>query len=123
MDRKFVMTGIGYAIVGLLLGIYMAATKNHTQLATHAHIMLLGFVVSFIYGIGFKLWLSDVKGALVNAQFYLHQVGTIVLLISLFLMYGGVVEGKALAPFLAISSLLVLAAMIIFKIQFIKNKV
>jgi hypothetical protein len=29
MDKKFVMTGLGYAILGLALGIFMAATKNH----------------------------------------------------------------------------------------------
>ena len=50
MDRKYVLTGLGYALLGLLLGIHMAATKNHGQLVTHAHIMLLGFVVSINCG-------------------------------------------------------------------------
>ena len=55
MDRKFVLTGLGYAILGLLLGIYMAASKNHGQLVAHAHIILVGFVVSFVYGVCHKL--------------------------------------------------------------------
>ncbi|MFL0811217.1 MAG: TonB-dependent receptor [Agarilytica sp.] len=122
MDRKYVMTAIGYGILGLILGIYMAATRNHSQLPTHAHIMLLGFVVSFIYGASFKLWLSEASGKLVSVQFYLHQIGTPILLLSLFLMYGNVVAAKSLAPFLALSSILILAGMICFKVLFIKNK-
>lgn len=29
MDRKFIIMGFGYAILGLLLGIVMAASKDH----------------------------------------------------------------------------------------------
>lgn len=42
MERKFVLTGLGYAILGLVLGLFMAASKNHQQLVTHAYIMLIG---------------------------------------------------------------------------------
>lgn len=119
MDKKYVLTGLGYAIIGLLLGIYMAASHNHGHLVTHAHIMLLGFVVSFIYGVCHKVWLVNPSPKLVNAQFYLHQVGTLVLLLGLFSMYSGA-TGAWLEPVLAISSLCVLVAMILMKILFIK---
>ncbi len=120
MDKKFVMTGLGYGILGLALGIFMAATKNHGQLATHAHIMLLGLVVSFIYGVCHKLWLHDVPKKLATIQFYLHQTGTLVLLISLFLMYGGYLAPSVLGPVLGIASIVVLAAMVMMKVLFIK---
>lgn len=55
MDRKFILTAFGYAILGLALGIHMAASKDHGQFVTHAHIMLVGFVLSFIYGLCHKL--------------------------------------------------------------------
>lgn len=64
MDRKFVITALIYALLGLLLGIHMAATQNHGWLVTHAHIMLIGFVVSFIYGLCHKLWLDNDSGRL-----------------------------------------------------------
>lgn len=119
MDKKYVLTGLGYAIIGLVLGIYMAATHNHGQLVTHAHIMLLGFVVSFIYGVCHRLWLVSPSRALVSAQFYLHQVGTLALLVGLFVMYSGVIAAW-IQPLLAVSSLCVLAAMVLMKVLFIQ---
>lgn len=121
MDRKFIMTSLGYAIIGLALGIFMAASKDHGQLVTHAHIMLIGFVVSFIYGLCHKLWLNNTTSTLARAQFYIHQIGTLVILIGLFLYYGKFVSLETIDPVLAISSIAVLIGMILMKVLFIKS--
>ena len=122
MDRRFLMTAIGYGILGLGLGIYMASSKNHGQLVTHAHIMLLGLVVSFIYAVCYKLWLTEVQGLVPNLQFWFHLVGSTVLLICLFLMFAGLAPEAILGPFLGFSSILVLASMIMLKVLLIKSK-
>jgi len=57
---------------------------------------------------------------LATIQFYLHQTGTLVLLISLFLMYGGYLAPSVLGPVLGIASIVVLAAMVMMKVLFIK---
>lgn len=121
MDKKFVLTGLGYAIVGLALGIFMAASKDHGQLVTHAHIMLIGFVVSFIYGLCHKLWLNNSTSKLAVTQYYVHQVGTLVVLIGLFLYYGKFVSIETIDPVLAISSIAVFAGMVMMKVLFIKS--
>jgi hypothetical protein len=120
MDRKFVLTGLGYAIAGLALGIFMAASKNHGQLVTHAHIMLIGFVVSFIYGLCHKLWLNNSTSKLAVAQFYVHQVGTFILVIGLFLLYGQFVALETIDPILAVGSVIVFIGLVMMKILFIK---
>lgn len=121
MDRKFILTSLGYAIIGLLLGIFMAASKDHGHLVTHAHIMLVGFVVSFIYGLCHKLWLNNILSKLSQAQFYIHQVGTAGIVIGLFLYYGKFVSLETIDPLLALSSIAVLVGMILMKILFIKS--
>jgi len=121
MDKKFVLTGLGYAIIGLALGIFMAASKNHSHLVTHAHIMLVGFVVSFIYGLCHKLWLNNIVTKLSRAQFYIHQIGTIGLVVGLFLYYGKFVSLEKIDPLLALSSIAVLIAMVLMKVLFIKS--
>lgn len=121
MDRKFVLTALGYAIVGLLLGIHMAMSKNHGQLVTHAHIMLLGFVVSFVYGLCHKLWLGNTTKMLAVIQYYLHQVGALVLLVGLFLLYGNHVDAGVLDPILGIASILVLVGVVLMKVLFIQG--
>ena len=122
MDRKYVMTALGYGLVGLLMGIYMAHSKNHAQVVTHAHIMLVGLVVSFIYAVCYKLWLAASPSKLSTIQFYTHQIGTFVMLISLFLLFGGFAPESVMGPILGISTLSVLISMLLMKILFIKSK-
>ncbi|WKE65857.1 TonB-dependent receptor [Gallaecimonas kandeliae] len=112
MDRKFIVIALSYAIIGMLLGIAMAISQDHGQLVTHAHIMLAGFVVSFVYGLCHKLWLGS-PGPMAQVQFYLHQVGVAVLVVGLFLLYGNFVPGEKLEPVLASASLAVLAGMVL----------
>lgn len=121
MDRKFVLTGLGYAIAGLALGIFMAASKNHGQLVTHAHIMLIGFVVSFIYGLFHKLWLNNTTSKLAMTQYYFHQIGTIIVVTGLFLYYGKFVSLETIDPVLATSSIMVFIGMVLMKVLFIKS--
>jgi peptidoglycan/LPS O-acetylase OafA/YrhL len=122
MDRKYVATGLGFGILGLLLGIYMAASHNHGQLVTHAHIMLVGFVVSFVYGVCHKLWLGNNESGLARIQFYLHVVGAIGITIGLYLLYGGIVAPENIEPVLSISSIAVLIGMILMKVLFVRSR-
>lgn len=122
MDRKFALTGFIYAILGLLLGIYMAASKNHGQLVTHAHIMLLGFVVSMLYAITHRLWLNNIESTLSKIQFYIHQLGTLVLLIGLFLGYGHFISLETLDPVLAGASITAFIGMILMTVMFVRSR-
>lgn len=121
MDRKFVLTSLIYAILGLALGIYMAASKNHGHLVTHTHIMLIGFVVSFIYGLCHKLWLNNLISKLSVSQFYIHQIGTLGVVIGLFLLYGNFVSLETIDPILALFSITVFMGMILMTILFIQS--
>lgn len=116
------MTAFGYGILGLVLGIYMAATQNHGQLVAHAHIMLLGFVVSFVYAVCYKLWLPRSTGGLGATQFWLHQLGTLGLSIGLFVLYGGHMAPEKVGPVLGIFSTSALIALILMKVLLIKAK-
>ena len=121
MDRKFILTSLGYAILGLALGIFMAASRDHGHLVTHAHILLIGFVVSFIYGLCHKLWLNNSQSRLAIVQFYIHQLGTLGVVIGLFLYYGNFLSLDAIDPVLAIASIAVLVGMVLMKILFIQS--
>ena len=120
MDRRFILSAFGYAILGLALGIYMAGSKNHSQHVTHAHFMLIGFLLSFVYGLCHKLWLNNSTSKLAKIQFYLHQIGSAFVLIGLFLFYGQFVDPKVIDPVLAIASITVFIAVVLMKIEFIR---
>jgi len=113
LDKRYLIWALSYAVVGLVLGIYMAASQNHGELVTHAHILLIGFVVSFIYAIIHKLWLQNPSRSIANIQFVLHQAAAVTLSISLFLLYGNMLPESVLGPFLGIASAAVLLGMLL----------
>ncbi|QSX36611.1 TonB-dependent receptor [Shewanella sedimentimangrovi] len=121
MDRAFIITGLVYAILGMCLGIVMAASNDHGQLVTHAHIMLAGFVVSFLYGLCHKLWLNNLCNLLAKVQFGAHQAGMVLMAVGLFLLYGKYVAPETIEPVLILSSLLVLTGMVLMAVMFIRT--
>ncbi len=121
-DRHYLLWALSYAILGMLLGMVMAASHNHGQLVTHAHILLVGFVVSLIYAVIHKLWLASADGNLPMVQFVVHQVGAVVMVIGLFLLYGGYMPMEQLDPVLGISATAVLAAAIMMMLLVLRSR-
>lgn len=107
-DRKYIVWALAYAVAGMALGIYMAASQKHDQHVTHAHVLLLGFVASVIYGVIHKLWLDTHRSMIAAAQFIAHQCGVLVMCVGLFLLYGGLVQVAVLDPILGVASIAVL---------------
>ncbi|UGB38204.1 TonB-dependent receptor [Frateuria soli] len=113
MSRRYLVWSLCYAALGMGLGIYMAASHEHGQLVTHAHVLLVGFVLSLVYGVIHRLWLDAPRRALAMTQFVLHQLSAIVLLAGLFLLYGGKAGEETLEPLLGIGSIGVLLGMLL----------
>ena len=125
LDKRFLIWGLSFAAVGLALGIYMAATHNHGQLVTHAHILLIGFVLSFVYGIIHRLWLENPSRPIANVQFVVHQAAAVTISVGLFLLYGNVVSEPTLGPILGVASAGVLLGMLLMlymAVRFAKGK-
>lgn len=111
-DRKYLICALLFAIAGISLGIYMAASDNHGELVAHTHILLVGFVVSFIYGIIHKLWLVQPNPTIANIQFFLHLGAALVLSVGLTLLFGGMVQPERIVPLLIVGSVGVLIAVL-----------
>ncbi|MBR9908220.1 MAG: TonB-dependent receptor [Gammaproteobacteria bacterium] len=123
MDRKYIIIAFIYGILGIALGMWMAATANHRQLPTHTHMMLLGFTVPILYAAILKVWMKitePTKGLWI--QFALHQTGTLGLSIGLYLLYGGFAKREGLDPFLGVSSLAAFAGFVLLFLLFLKRK-
>jgi hypothetical protein len=113
MSRRYLVWALCYAAVGMSLGIYMAASHDHGQLVTHAHVLMVGFVLSLVYGIIHRLWLDTPRRAIAMTQFVLHQAAAVLLLGGLFLLYGGKASEATLAPLLGVGSVGVLLGMLL----------
>jgi hypothetical protein len=94
-------------------GCLHGASKDHRLFIAHAHILLVGFVVSFIYALIHKLWLVGAAGRLAGFQFYLHQIAALVMLSGLVLLFSGMVAEATLGPVLGMATVGVLLAMVL----------
>jgi hypothetical protein len=120
-DKQYVVWALGYLAVGICLGIVMAATHDHGQFPTHAHINLIGFLLSFGYGIIHKLWLVRPNPTLAKIQFIVQQAATVTIIVGLFLLYGRFVPEAQLDPFLAIAAISVLASALLMMYMVLKT--
>lgn len=105
----------------MCLGIFMALTQNHGQHRTHAHINLVGFLLSLGYGITHKLWLGQTNPGIAQTQFIVHQAGAIVMFIGLFLLLGNFVTEETIGPFLGLESIAVLVGVLLMLYMVFKS--
>jgi hypothetical protein len=120
-DRTYLIWALSYATAGMGLGIFMAASGNHGQFVTHAHILLVGFVTSLVYAVIHKLWLPAPARAIGTAQFVLHQAGCIAMFAGLLMLYGGVAPGSRLEPLLGSAAVAVILGMMLMLVMVIRS--
>ena len=110
VSRNFFTLAIGYAIVGMVLGLSMAMSHDHTQMPTHAHIMVLGWVMSSVFAFFYHLVPAAGHRDWPRA-FLACAVSGIVLVVGLFMMLGG---NASIEPVVAVASMAFFAGMLLF---------
>jgi hypothetical protein len=99
------------AIVGMIWGIAMGISEDHSTFPAHAHLNLLGWVSLFLFGIYYHLHPSLDTNRLASVQVWIWVAATIVLSIGVALVHSGRTVGD---PIAAVSSLLILADTLLF---------
>ncbi|HEX3162001.1 MAG TPA: hypothetical protein VHQ92_05435 [Pseudolabrys sp.] len=98
-------------LAGMVWGIVMAISQDHSAMPAHAHLNLLGWVSLFLFGIFYHLHpaLDRSRAALVQVGLWI--VGTVILTIGVGLIHTGHDVGE---PIAAAGSFTVLTAMLLF---------
>ena len=107
---SFFKSAVTYGVLGLMLGLHMAATQNHGQMVTHAHFMLIGWVTTFLYGVFLKL--HPTSGMLPTILWVVANVGLVLTVIGLYIIYGGNMESGE--PLATVGSFIVFGGMVLF---------
>lgn len=106
-------TAILFLIAGICIGIYMSMSGNHAVVGAHAHINLLGWVTSALFGTYLALNPAKATGLLPRLQYFVYVVGVIVMGASLYLMLDG---NTAMVPIVAGASLVAFAGVLLFAV-------
>src|SRR3974390_1146854 len=100
-----------FVLAGMVWGIQMAISADHSAFPAHAHLNLLGWVSRVLFGIYYRLHSSLDQSRAALTQVWIWIIGTIVVAIGVALVHTGHQEAD---PIAAVGSFVVLAAMLMF---------
>lgn len=121
VSRSFMLVGSAFLVIGIMFGIYMGASGNHTLAPLHAHLNLLGFVLSMVFALTYRSYGAMGKSNLARIHFWLHVVGGVILLIMLFLLLSGKITEAGMVPMAPIAEVMVLAGVLLFAANAYRN--
>ncbi|MCP8883859.1 hypothetical protein NIM87_10140 [Devosia sp. XJ19-1] len=113
LAQVYFRTAILFLIAGISIGIYMSMSGNHNVVGAHAHINLLGWVTSALFGTYLALNPAKANGTLPRLQYFIYVIGVIVMGASLYLMLDG---NTAMVPVVAGASLVAFAGVLLFAV-------
>jgi cbb3-type cytochrome oxidase subunit 1 len=111
LGARFFGSAIIYAALGMSLGLIMGMSHDHSQMPTHAHLLVVGWASFAIFGLFYHLFPSAAEHQLAVAHFWLAQISFISLITGLFLLFSGQPSAE---PVAALSSVGLLASMVLF---------
>jgi FtsH-binding integral membrane protein len=109
IPKLFFLTGALLVLGGMLWGIQMSATQDHTLAPAHAHLNLIGFVVMTIYGIYYALTPHAAAARLATIHFLLTVAAVVIMVPGIVMAISG--TGETLAK---IGSVLAVLSMALF---------
>jgi hypothetical protein len=111
ISEYFFRSAILFLLVGISVGIHMSISQNHNVTGAHAHINLLGWVTSALFGGYYALNPAKAAGRLPMLQYLVYTTGVVIMGGSLYLMLAG---NAAMTPVVAVSSLITFAGVLLF---------
>lgn len=110
---RWIAAALAYFLVGVGLGIAMAASHDFRLRGLHVHLNLLGWVSMALFGIVYRVFPEVANTRLARVHFWLYQGALPVMMASLAGLLLGV---QALEPVVALSSIAVGAAVTTFAV-------
>ncbi|TMV51229.1 cbb3-type cytochrome c oxidase subunit I [Paenibacillus mesophilus] len=119
MGARFIQVSVIYFLIGVVMGLAMGIAEAFRYTSAHAHINLLGWASLAIIGVIYTVYPDAGKTKLAGVQFWLHNIGLPLLVISMF-MFAHDNKGVGI-PTAAIGGLLVIASVVLFVINVLRK--
>jgi VIT1/CCC1 family predicted Fe2+/Mn2+ transporter len=113
LAELFFKTAIVFLIVGIGVGLQMSISGAHNVIGAHAHINLLGWVTSAIFGGYYALNPAKAEGRLALTHYGIYTTGVVVMIVSLYFLLLG---NTALEPLVAAGSLITFVGVLVFAV-------
>jgi hypothetical protein len=121
IERIHLLIGLVWLLLGMMLGEHMGRTGDHGQMPTHAHIMLVGGVLSVLWAVLYRVFALG-GGLIPMAQTALHHLGAMGMIGALFMLYGEMMPEPSLGPILGVSAGLIMLSVVLMLVQVLRAK-
>lgn len=111
IGKAFFASALVYGVLGMLLGLHMGISKNHAQMPTHAHIMVVGWLSFAVFGLFYAHYENAVSRVLARLHLWLAQISFAGLTMGLWLLYSGQSQYE---PIVALSSMAYAISFLVF---------
>jgi len=118
VGNRFLRLAVVYAVLGVTLGIVMAASHNFTFRPVHAHLNLLGWASMGLFGLWYRSAPAAGETRLAKAHFWMHNVALPIQMITLAMFYSG---NASVEPVLALASVVIGIGFVCFAINLWKH--
>ncbi|TNJ63556.1 cytochrome-c oxidase [Paenibacillus hemerocallicola] len=115
MGARFIKVSVIYFLIGVIVGLVMGIAEAFKYTSAHAHINLLGWASLAIIGVIYTVYPDAGKTKLAGVQFWLHNIGLPLLVVSMLLFANGI-NGAGI-PIAAVGGLLVIASVVVFVVN------
>ena len=111
MSNWFLRISVLYIIAGVLLGIFMGASGDHSMTPLHAHLNLLGWVAMTLFGLFYRAFPAAAATKLAKAHFWIYLPAHLCQMVLLAILLRG---NPGVEPVLGVFSILVGVAFVCF---------
>ena len=118
MGNRFLRLAVLYLLVGVSMGIFMAASHNYTLKPVHAHLNLLGWATMALFGLWYRSSPASGETRLAQVHFWLHNIALPIQMVTLAMFLNG---NTAIEPVLAGASVLMGIGLICFAVNLWKH--
>lgn len=118
MGNRFLRLAVIYILLGVCLGIFMAASHDHTLRPVHAHLNLLGWASMALFGLWYRSAPAAADTPLAKVHFWLHNIALPIQMATLAMYVGG---NTAVKPVLGGASAVIAVGLLCFAINLWKH--
>jgi hypothetical protein len=118
MGNRFLRLAVVYVLLGVALGIIMAASHDYTFRPVHAHLNLLGWASMALFGLWYRSAPAAAETGLAKAHFWLYNIAFPIQMITLAVYVNG---NESIEPVLALASVAIGIALVCFAINLWKH--
>lgn len=118
MARRWILIAVVYLLAGTIFGVIMGITHSFQYAPVHAHINLLGWATLALTGLIYRSYPKAGGSRLGVAHFWIYNLALPLLMVSLYLYFGGT---TAVEPALGILSIITVLSLVIFAVNLFMN--